>query len=321
LTEAGHEPLLQANPRLDHVFLWPRRRWRDRWKAGRRRDVWHEFQHLRRELKAQRFDWIIDLQGLMKSAAWAWLAGGRRRIGLGSKEGSQWLMTEVVDRPTESPLIGKEYRHLMTVLSAVPERFAMDMAVSAEADRNAAALLHESGVEGPFAVFCPFTTRPQKHWFDERWAELAVRTRQEVGVVPVLVGGPGDRERAAAIVQGSDGAAVNLCGRTRLDECAAVIRRASLVVGVDTGMTHMGIAMDRPSVTLLGSTDPYFETGTAHGRVLYHLLPCYPCYRRPTCGGEFTCMRMHTVEAVFDTARTLLAGVGAVPTDLQESRS
>ncbi|WP_139558775.1 glycosyltransferase family 9 protein [Methylotetracoccus oryzae] len=321
LTEAGNEELLQANPRLDRVFVWPRRRWREDWKAGRRRAVWREFHQLRQELRGQRFDWILDLQGLLKSALWARLAGGRRRIGLGSKEGSQWLMTEVVDRPTESPLIGKEYRHLMNVLAAAPERFTMDMAVSAEADRHASTLLHGSGVVGPFAVFCPFTTRPQKHWFDERWVELAVRTRREAGLVPVLVGGPGDRERAAAIVQSSAGAAVNLCGRTRLDECAAVIRRAALVVGVDTGMTHMGIAMGRPSVTLLGSTDPYFETGTAHGRVLYHRLPCYPCYRRPTCGGEFTCMRMHTVEGVFDTLQTLLAGAGAVPTDRQEGRS
>ncbi|RYU57947.1 glycosyltransferase family 9 protein [Methylolobus aquaticus] len=321
LTEAGNEALLQANPRLDRVFVWPRRRWREDWKVGRRRAVWREFHQLRQELRGQRFDWILDLQGLLKSALWARLAGGRRRIGLGSKEGSQWLMTEVVDRPTESPLIGKEYRHLMNVLAAAPERFAMDMAVSAEADRHASTLLHGSGVVGPFAVFCPFTTRPQKHWFDERWVELAVRTRREAGLVPVLVGGAGDRERAAAIVQSSVGAAVNLCGRTRLDECAAVIRRAALVVGVDTGMTHMGIAMGRPSVTLLGSTDPYFETGTAHGRVLYHRLPCYPCYRRPTCGGEFTCMRMHTVEGVFDTMQALLAGAEAVPTDRQEGKS
>jgi heptosyltransferase-1 len=321
LTEAGNEDLLQANPRLDRVFLWPRRRWREQWKAGRRRLVWQEFRQLRRELRDQDFDWVLDLQGLLKSAVWAWLAGGRRRIGLGSKEGSQWLMTETVDRPTESPLIGKEYRHLMAVLATAPERFAMDMIVSDAATASAAALLRELGTDGAFAVFCPFTTRPQKHWFDERWAELAGRLRHETGLVPVLVGGPGDRECAEAIVDASGGAAVNLCGRTRLDECAAVVRFSQLVVGVDTGMTHMGIAMDRPSVTLLGSTDPYFETGTPHGRVLYHDLPCYPCYRRPTCGGEYTCMRMHTVDRVFDTIRTLLgtAGAVAIPTYHQET--
>jgi heptosyltransferase-1 len=218
-------------------------------------------------------------------------------------------MTEIVARDLDSPLIGTEYRRLLVMLHAASEEFAMDIAVAPRADEQAAALLHTVGLAGRFAVFCPFTTRPQKHWFDERWAALGARLRIDAGVIPVLVGGPGDRERAEGIVAASGSLAMNLCGRTRLDECAALIRRAELVVGVDTGMTHMGLAMNRPTLTLLGSTDPYFETGTALGRVLHHPLPCFPCYRRPTCGGEFTCMRLHTVDGVFAAVQALLAEV------------
>jgi heptosyltransferase-1 len=127
-----------------------------------------------------------------------------------------------------------------------------------------------------------------------------------MGLVPLLVGGPGDRTRGEGIAADSEGRAVNFAGRTRLDQCAALIRSADLVIGVDTGMTHMGIAMNRPTLTLLGSTDPYYETGTASGRVLLHRLPCFPCYRRPTCGGEYTCMRLHTVDGVLAAAQDLL---------------
>ena len=308
LTEAGNEALLNANPRLDQVLIWPRRRWRDLRQQGDYRTWWREFRALQAALHRPGFDWVLDLQGLLKSAVWARLAGGHRRIGLGSKEGSQWLMTEVVSRHLASPLISKEYRRLMEVLGAAPERFALDIALSRAAEERAAQLLKQAGVSGPFAIFCPFTTRPQKHWLDERWADLAGRLHETTGLVPILVGGPADNARAAAIVAGSAGAALSLCGSTRLDECAALIRRAALVIGVDTGMTHMGIAMERPTLTLLGSTDPYFETGTRDGRVLYHPLPCFPCYRRPTCEGRYDCMRLHTVDQVLKATLELLAG-------------
>jgi len=312
LMEAGNEDLLRHNPRLDHVYSWPRRRWRALRQQGDYLTWWREFRQLQRDLQEQNFDWILDLQGLMKSGVWAWLAGGRRRIGLGSKEGSQCLMSEIVARDLDSPLIAKEYRRLMAVLDAAPERFAMDIAISPASADQAAKLLAEAGVTPPFAVFCPFTTRPQKHWLDERWGLLALRLRETTGIVPVLVGGPDDRAHGEAIIAASQDSAVSLCGRTRLDESAALIGQAALVVGVDTGMTHMGIAMDRPTLTLLGSTDPYFETGTAQGRVLYHPLSCFPCYRRPSCHGEYTCMRLHEVDQVLAAARALLAGADSL---------
>lgn len=312
LMEAGNEDLLRHNPRLDHVFSWPRRHWRELRRQGAYRTWWQEFRQLQRDLHQQQFDWVLDLQGLMKSGAWAWLAGGRRRIGLGSKEGSQWLMHETVARDLDSPLIAKEYRRLMMVLGAAPERFAMDIVTSSANAAQAAKLLEEAGVTAPFAIFCPFTTRPQKHWLDERWGLLAQRLHETIGIVPILVGGPGDRAHGEAIIAASRGTALNLCGRTRLDEGAALIERAALVVGVDTGMTHLGIALNRPTLTLLGSTDPYFATGTARGRVLYHPLPCFPCYRRPTCHGEYPCMRLHEVDQVLASARELLAGADSL---------
>lgn len=68
--------------------------------------------------------------------------------------------------------------------------------------------------------------------------------------------------------------------------------------------------MHRPTLTLLGSTDPYFETGSAAARVLHHPLPCFPCYRHPSCDGAYTCMRLHTVDNVLSAARDLLRGRG-----------
>lgn len=308
LADAPQADLLRHNPRLDRLHLWPRRRWRELREAGRYREFLREAREFIRDLRAERYELVLDLQGLLKSGIWARLSGGRRRIGLGSREGSSLLMTEVLDRRVESPLVGKEYRKLAEVLGAPPEAFALDIAISAGSRAAAEDLLRTSGVAGAYAVIAPFTTRPQKHWFDERWAELAGRLKAERGWPVLLLGGPGDRERGEAIAAQAGGTIVNLAGRTGLNECAAVIEGAHLLIGVDTGLTHLGIAVGAPTLALFGSTRPYLDTGRDYARVLYEPLDCSPCRRRPTCGGTFDCMRRHTVEGVMGAVGDLAAG-------------
>jgi heptosyltransferase I len=298
LTEDSSVPLLEHNPRLDQVFAWPRRRWRQLWRERRYAAWFSEVRALVRMLRAERFDLVLDVQGLLKSAVWAFASGGVERVGLGPREGSRLLMTRVVPRgqPGRS-LPGKEHRNLVRALGLDAEAFRMDIVPGAQARARAQALLQQHGVRQRYAVIAPFTTRPQKHWFDERWQELAQRIVQEGALAVVMLGGPGDASHARAMEQAAPGV-VNLTGRTQLDEAAAVIEGSDLVVGVDTGLTHLAIALNRPTLALFGSTRPYRETGAHSARVLYHELPCSPCRRRPTCNGEFTCMRLHTVDAI-----------------------
>lgn len=304
LAEDGNADLLQHHPRLDTLLIWPRRRWRQLRREGHYGQWLKELWALVAELRRHRFDLVLDLQGLLKSAVWAWLSGGKTRIGLGSREGSQWLMTQTLDTRTETPRIGGEYLKLARALGLAPARFDMDIQPDAETRRQADGLLAGHGLDGDFALLCPFTTRPQKHWFEERWAELA-RQLQARGVRVVLLGGPGDAEGAGRIAAAAPGL-VNLAGQTRLIQCAALIARAKLLVGVDTGLTHLGIAMGAPTLALFGSTRPYLDTATPRAKVLYHALPCSPCKRHPSCAGRFDCMRQHTVENILAEANLLL---------------
>jgi heptosyltransferase-1 len=73
----------------------------------------------------------------------------------------------------------------------------------------------------------------------------------------------------------------------------------------------MGIAFGIPTVCLFGSTRPYLDTTRANARVLYEPLECSPCRRRPTCGGQYTCMRLLDVEKVAGTLERLMAMEGA----------
>jgi lipopolysaccharide heptosyltransferase I len=306
LTQDVNADLLSANPRLDRVHVLPRRRWASWLKEHRYLKVLGEFGALAGVLRRRRYDLVLDLQGLLKSGVWAWLSGGHTRIGLGSREGSGLLMTRVVSRRVESLQPGKEYRALCAALGLDTAPFAMDVVVSGPEAAAAAELLAGMGVKGPYAVFAPFTTRPQKHWFDERWIELARRLREVTGLPVLMLGGPGDRDHARAIAGYLEGGIVDLTGRTSLQACAAVIRGAHLLVGVDTGLSHLGLAMGTPTLALFGSTRPYLDPGVSRGRVLYEALECSPCRRHPTCNGEFTCMRLHTVDKVMEAVRPWL---------------
>ena len=150
----------------------------------------------------------------------------------------------------------------------------------------------------------PFTTRPQKHWFEDAWQALARRIRDELGLTPVILGGPGDQTHAAHMAHGVEGL-LTLAGVTALPEAAALIRQAGLLVGVDTGLTHMGSALGTPTIARFGSTCPYPETGRPNARVIWLGMDCSPCRRRPTCGGAFTCLRNITADQVMEAALEL----------------
>jgi heptosyltransferase-1 len=306
LTDEANAGLLSANPRVAEVIALPRRRWESLWRARRWRQLAEEVRAFARDLRARRFDLVLDIQGLLKSGIWAWLSGADQRVGLGSREGSQLLMTRVISRHVTSDLLGKEYRAVAGSIGLDPATFAMDIVVGPDDDRSAGLALREAGVTSPYVALAPFTTRPQKHWFDDRWVALAGEAAT-LGLRAVVLGGPADSEHGSAIAAGAPaGAAASLAGRTSLREAAAVIRGAKLLVGVDTGLTHLGFAMGTPTLALFGSTRPYLDPGVPGGRVLYESMDCSPCRRHPTCHGEFTCMRRHTVEKVADAIRELL---------------
>jgi heptosyltransferase-1 len=307
LVEPGIHELLLTDPAIDEVITWSKAEWVRLWKNGQKLELARRVLALRRALHARQFDVALDLQGLLKSGFITWLSGARRRVGLGSKEGSQLLMTEVIPRGGDIHRIGSEYQFLAQHLGADAGDFLPTLTVAPAADAGAQAKLAAHGLEtGRYAVFAPFTTRPQKHWFEDAWQALAPQLIAATGLTPVILGGPADAD-AAARIAAADPRIVNLAGQTRLPEAVAVIARSALVIGVDTGLTHMGTALAKPTVAIFGSTCPYTDTGRPTGSVIWLGLECSPCKRRPTCGGKFTCLRDITPAMVIEHAQAMVA--------------
>ncbi|MDL2285009.1 lipopolysaccharide heptosyltransferase II [Oxalobacter sp. OttesenSCG-928-P03] len=298
LVDKGNEALLADSPYVDECIVIPATEWKSLWKQGHKLKALGEARAFGKQLKARHFDIAIDLQGLLKSGIFAWMSAAPQRIGLGSREGSQWLMNRVIPREGEPDRISSEYLFLAEQLGLDHENFIPALSVNESSEKQALEKLARHNLQpGQYAVFAAFTTRPQKHWFADAWQTLAPMIKEQTGLTPVLLGGPADEKAAQEIRSGAPDI-INLVGQTRLAEAVAIIRHAGALIGVDTGLTHMGIAFGIPTIAIFGSTCPYTRTERQNARVIWLGLDCSPCRRKPTCHGKFDCLRNITPERI-----------------------
>lgn len=299
LVEPAAAPLVSAHPELHEVIVWDKALWKTLWRERKFGALWSAIRSFRAALRARRFDRVFEVQGLFKSAFMAWLTGAGERVGFKGKEKQAWLLTQALDKRSDNRVIGSEYRGFAEDTGLPVADFAMEVALTDD-DR---ALAQAEFELGEYAVICPFTTRPQKHWQDHHWFRLAELIEQRFGLRVLMLGGPGDKNHAHQLADGST--IESRVGSLKLRQSAAVISRASLLVGVDTGLTHMGIAFGVPTVALFGSTCPYRDTRRDNARVIYHQLPCSPCRRHPTCHGRFDCLTGISPDEVYGACASL----------------
>lgn len=303
LAEPQVTPLLECNPFLDAVFVWPKARWKQLLQTRQFVVLLKEFRTFITRLRGEHITLAIDAQGLLRTRLLAWLSGAQKRIGFESREPGRFLMTRLLEKGDNSHLMGSEYFHLLRQLGVETEKLKQTVHLAPETYTEAKAVLADAGVASGYIVFAPFTTRPQKHWIEESWIRLAHKITRELSLPVVWLGGPSDRSAAKTLADAGGG--VSLAGMTSLATSAAIVAQAALVVGVDTGLTHLGTAFSVPTLALFGSTCPYTVTCSPVTKILYHSLPCSPCRRRPTCEGRFECMQMLTVEEVLQAACSL----------------
>lgn len=294
VVETPAADLVEHDPDLDEVVVWDRRAWKALLRGGRLLDLFREWRALRRQLRDTRAELAIDLQGLLRSSWIARMSGAGVRVAIDPREGAGALATHRFPGERDIDRMGGEARDVGQWLGLAVDPWRYDLALPPRDVKGAADRLRDAGVDAEYVVVVPHTTRPQKHWREERWAPLVDALHERTGLPVVMLGGPGDREatdRIAADV--ASDALVDLVGRTSLGEAAAVVARATIVVGVDTGLTHVAHCFERPTVCLFGPI-AYVVPPTPRARIVRHdeleCVRCMPRGGRPTCGGEWWCM-------------------------------
>ncbi|HEX9428515.1 MAG TPA: glycosyltransferase family 9 protein [Candidatus Polarisedimenticolia bacterium] len=245
--------LLEGHPEVDEVILLPRRELR----ASRPGGLLARIAALRRCLRERRFTVTLDFQGNLKSGLVALFSGAPRRIGFGpgsSREGSFLFASEWV-RP--SGLLNRVERNLVlaAAVGARGDEVAMILPERPEEAAGAEEIVRQAAPhDEPVVVISPGTSRRQayKRWPPAHYARLAGLLD---GAASLVVFGPGEEALADEVVRGSGGRA-RLAPPIGLRMLAAVLRRADLFIGADTGPMHLAWGVGCPVVALFGPTDP-----------------------------------------------------------------
>ncbi|MBI4740223.1 MAG: lipopolysaccharide heptosyltransferase I [Betaproteobacteria bacterium] len=245
--EEAFADIPRLHPGVREVFPVAIRRWR---KNLMRRNTWHEIGEFRRALDGRRYDVVLDTQGLLKSALIAWQARGVR-CGYAAEAAREPFAARFYDFTFVIPRNVHAVQRCRWLAAA-----ALDYPVDLPLDYGIAApdIAGDRLPDGRYAVLFSATSRDDKLWPEKRWSELAAALLER-GVRPVLPGGSApERRRAERIAAGAPGAV--LAPPSNLREMAALIGRAALVVGVDTGLAHLAAALRVPVIALYVATDP-----------------------------------------------------------------
>lgn len=271
VVEEGFAEIPSWHPAVDQVIPVAIRRWR--------KNVWQtiksgEWKAFKQRVRERKYDLVIDAQGLVKSA---WLTRYVKApvAGLDRYSAREGLASRFYDRRL-SVAVGQH------AVERVRQLFAMALAYDLpEGIGNYGLDLERLQLPpaAPYVVFLHGTTWATKHWPEAYWRELAERLGRSRLQVCLPWGNQAEKDRAERIAQGLNNCQV--LPRLNLAGVARVLAAAKACVAVDTGLGHLAAALDVPTISLFGPTNPGL-TG-AYGRVQVHQasdFPCAPCLQK-----------------------------------------
>jgi heptosyltransferase-1 len=257
LVEEAFAPLLALHAQVREAIPVAVRRWRADLFA---KQTWREIGQFRRHLQARAYDVVIDTQGLLKSALLVACATGRK-YGLdwpSSREPIGWFYHRTFSVPWDRHAVERN-RSLAALAMQYPLTGPANYALHVpepkrDADIGSAPRHLQEILLARYAVLLHATSARNKEWLEQNWMELGSGLHAR-GIRCVLPFGTArEQDRSERLANGIPAAVVP--ARWQLDRLATLLSGASLVVGVDTGLTHLGAALGRPTIGLYSATDP-----------------------------------------------------------------
>jgi heptosyltransferase I len=244
--QPGPATLVRGHPSVDDIVLF------DRSKGYR------AFLDVRRELASRPFDLVINLQVYFKAGIVTSFTQAPVKLGFDRARARDlnWLFT---NRKIPPHPIGQhvqdQYFEFLTALGVPFEPVTWNLGPWPQ--ERAWQREFFAPIARPGAAIVVATSKPQKDWLPERWAEVVDRLDEEYGLQAVLVGGRSPRELHAesVIMQRARRRPISALG-SGLRHLVGILDGSALVLAPDTGPLHMAVALDRPVVSLIGYTNP-----------------------------------------------------------------
>ena len=303
LVNSGTEAILTENPHLDEVLI-----------VERSRSPLRQFRFAS-ALRRRRFDLVVDLTDGDRAAILSRVTGAAVRVGF--NRGDRWrgrLYTHLVPVRRQEP-ISMVRQHLMALETVgIPADPSLPLLrIRASDESAAAAALASIGImpDERFVAVHPGARWWFKGWPADRFAGLIDYVQGKLGLKAALLGGSQEQEIATSILEHVETGRRSLVGRLTLLELAALLRRAAVFVGNDSGPMHIAAAMGTPVVGLFGPSDPrvWGPAGQGHA-IFYKGIDCRPCFPGGCRRGEQNCMRLIAFDEVVPVVERMLEQPG-----------
>jgi heptosyltransferase I len=243
--QPGPATLVRGHRSVDEIIIFDRAR------------GYAAFADVRRELAAHAFDLVITLQVYFKAGIVTKFTHAPVKLGFDRARARDfnWLFTTQRIPPHPVQHVQDQYFEFLTALNVPHEPIVWDLGPW-PAER-AWQLEFFSSIDRPAAAIVVATSKDQKDWLPERWAEVSDALYHDFGMQPVLVGGRSPREVHAekVIVEHARRKPITALG-SGLRNLVGILDGSSLVLAPDTGPLHMTVALDRPVISLMGYTNP-----------------------------------------------------------------
>ncbi len=305
--EPKSRPILEGHPWLDEVILY-----------DRRRAPW-AFAPFLRDVRARKFDLVVDLQRHLKSGITSFVSGAPERIGFdaaNTKELNHLFSTRHIAPQPNMRLKLLQYQAFGDALSLPPAPVEFGLEASSEERQRAAQLLREA--PRPMLGVILGSSWPSRIYFPKSIAAVIARlahtSNGTAPLFPVLLGGPDETGLAGEVMaELGETSALNLAGKTTLRDLIAIFSECAVAFGPDSGPMHIAAAVGCPIVSLWGSTAA--ERSAPWGYADFAIsaeIPCHPCYLRECPIGR-ECMWRIEPEIVAATVRRAIGARPAPP--------
>ena len=247
VTEAPYAGLVALHPSVRNVFTVQLRDLKKHWWSAA---AWSAFFDLRKQLGRQEYDVILDTQGLVKSAMVARWAKGAI-AGFSAETVREPLAARAYDRKITVPRDLHAVERNRRLAAGV---FGYELGSTVDYGLRRPAPLGNALAVSPYAVFLHATSRANKMWPEANWIALGQLLR-EIGVGVILPwGNVAEKQVSDRLASAIPDAVVPPV--LSLLEAAALLAEARAVVGVDTGLAHLSVALARPTVGIYLTTSP-----------------------------------------------------------------
>ena len=312
--------ILENNPNIYKIFVLSRGDLKKIYRKSRWQGI-SKFINLVHEIKKEKFDTMLDFSLDHRYSLITKIIGVKRRIGFNYKNRGRFLTDKIDLDGYSNKHVVEYYLDLLKPIGIKPKNYNLELIISQTCKRKSENILAERGINdkdliigiAPGAGASWGQDASLKHWPAIRFGQLADRIINDFGAKIIILGDELEKPIADIIINSMHNGAIDLVGRTNLEELSAVINNLHILVTNDGGPLHIAVTLGKKTISFFGPVDPKvygpYPFDEKRHIVLRKNLECSPCYIKfhlSDCKRNRECLETIDVDSAFNAVKKLL---------------